>query len=210
MKHKIKDKIGRAMGKGTHGRIKIEYDSPVVLTFAFCSLFALISDALTGGAANVYLFSVYRSPLSDPLFYARLFCHVLGHAGFSHFFGNMTLFLIVGPAVERRYGSRDLLISMALTALASGILHVAVSADTALLGASGIVFLCIFLSAVDGVRDGKLSLSFILVAVIYLGQAIYEGIFVRDSVSQLAHIVGGVCGIACGLYLGRQKRRGGA
>ncbi len=195
------------MGNGKARRIKIEYDSPVILTFAVCSLLALFINALTGGAANRALFSVYRSSLSSPLFYVRLVCHVLGHAGFTHFFGNMSLLLIIGPNIERRYGSVNLLMSIVFTAAVSGVIHCVVSADTALLGASGIVFMCIFLSTVDGIGEGKLSLSFLLVAMIYFGQAIYEGIFSSDSVSQLTHIVGGLCGIGCGLFVRYRKKR---
>ncbi len=188
-------------------RIKIEYDSPVILTMALLSLAALFINTLTGGRANAAVFSVYRAPLTSPMFYVRLVCHVLGHANFAHFFGNMSFLLIIGPTVEKRYGSLDLLISILFTAVVSGAVHCLVSADTALLGASGIVFMCIFLSTVENIGDGKLSLTFVFVALIYFGQAIYEGFFVKDSVSQLAHIIGGVCGIACGYLMRRRQHR---
>ena len=42
--------------------------------------------------------------LADPLFFVRLFGHVLGHAGWDHFIGNMLLFLVIAPPLEERYG----------------------------------------------------------------------------------------------------------
>lgn len=185
-------------------RIKIEYDSPVILTMAILSFVALCLNMLTKGASNSAVFSVYRAPLSSPMTYVRLICHVLGHADFAHFFGNMSLLLIIGPTVERRYGSLDLLISIIFTAVISGAVHCLVSADTALLGASGIVFMCIFLSTVENIGDGKLSLTFVFVALFYFGQAVYEGLFSVDNISQLGHIVGGLCGIACGYIMRRR------
>ena len=69
---------------------KIHYNSPVVLTFFFLSLSALLLDILTKGWTTVHLFSVYRSPIT-PLFFVRLFGHVLGHSGYARFAGNMVL-----------------------------------------------------------------------------------------------------------------------
>ena len=46
---------------------KLQYNSPVILTFFFASLFVLALDAITGGASTLAAFCVYRSPVS-PLF----------------------------------------------------------------------------------------------------------------------------------------------
>ena len=118
---------------------KIQYNSPVILSFFLISLFTLGLDWISKGWTTAALFSVYRSPLSNPLTYFRLFGHVLGHADLEHFFGNMLMFLVIGPPMEERYGSRSLLIGILLTALVSGILQTALFPHSALLGASGIV-----------------------------------------------------------------------
>ena len=70
---------------------KLQYNSPVILTFFFLSLSSLVLGRLTGGWTTAHLFSVYRSSPADPLFYVRLLGHVLGHAGVEHFLGNMLL-----------------------------------------------------------------------------------------------------------------------
>ena len=53
----------------------------MILTFFLLSLLVLFLDQWTGGWTTMHLFCVYRSSLKDPLFYIRLFGHVLGHAG---------------------------------------------------------------------------------------------------------------------------------
>lgn len=187
--------------------LKIQYDSPVVLTFALLSFAALLLNGWTDGWTNTALFSVYRSSLTDPLTYVRMFCHVLGHADFAHFFSNICLFLVLGPLVERHYGSINLLVSMTITALASGIVHFVFFPQSALLGASGIVFMLIFLASISGISRGTVPVSLILVAFLYLGQEIYGMINYTDSVSRLTHIIGGVCGIFCGAFMGGRRRK---
>jgi len=180
----------------------------VILTFFLASLAALILDAATRGWTNRYLFSVYRSSMADPLFYVRLFCHVLGHSGYAHFAGNMTLLLVVGPPLEEKYGGRTLLVGIALTALISGILQCVFFPGTALLGASGIVFMLIMLSSLAGMKEGAIPLTLILVAVLYLGQEIVAALSVQDNVSHFTHLVGGVCGTGYGFLVFKRRTPG--
>ena len=98
----------------------MQYNSPVILTFFLLSLGVLFLGQYTGGWTTTHLFSVYRSSLKDPLFYIRLFGHVLGHGGWDHFLNNMLLLLVVGPPMEEKYGSLPLLKGILLTALISG------------------------------------------------------------------------------------------
>ncbi len=179
-------------------RFQLQYNSPVILTFTALSLLALILNAITGGWANRALFSVYRASLLSPLTWLRLFTHVLGHSGYSHFIGNMLLFLVVGPPMEEKYGSKRLLLAILVTAAVTGVVEMLFFPGHALLGASGIVFMLILLSSLSGMRDGAIPLTLIVVAVLYLGQEVFNMITVRDSVSQLGHIIGGLCGGAFG------------
>lgn len=192
-------------GKIRNPLSRIRYNSPVVLTFALLSLAVLAADRISGSRTTSLLFSVYRSSPADPLTYIRLFGHVLGHASFAHYFNNMSLLLVVGPIAEEKYGGKRLLLCFALTALVSGLLHCLISPDTALLGASGIVFMLILLSAFAGAESGTIPLTLILVALIYFGSEIYTAVTEADQISQLAHIAGGICGIVCGVVLGKRK-----
>ncbi|MBC8536246.1 rhomboid family intramembrane serine protease [Feifania hominis] len=184
---------------------KIHYNSPVVLTYFFVSLAVLMLGWLTGEWTTMKLFSVYRSSLADPLGYVRLFGHVLGHSGYAHFAGNMVLLLVVGAPLEEKYGSRTLLAGMALTALATGVLQCLFFPGSALLGASGVVFMLIMLSSLSGMREGSIPLTLILVAVLYLGQEVYAAVAVRDNVAHFMHLVGGACGTAFGYLVARRR-----
>ena len=181
--------------------LTIQFNAPVVLTFALLSLAALALGPLTGGWTTSHLFSVYRSSWTDPLTYVRLFGHVLGHQDLSHYISNMVLILVVGPPLEEKYGGRTLLLAIAVTAAVSGLVHCMVSGNTALLGASGVAFMLIMLSSLSGMRGGAVPLTMIRVAVLSLGSEIYTALTVRDNISQLTHIVGGLCGVALGFLL---------
>ena len=80
----------------------MQYNSPVILTFFLLSLGVLFLGQYTGGWTTTHLFSVYRSSLKDPLFYIRLFGHVLGHGSWDHFLNNMMVVsLILRPRTGR-------------------------------------------------------------------------------------------------------------
>lgn len=186
-------------------KLRLSYNSPVILTFAGICLVSLILNWITRGWSNRVLFICYGHPsLLDPLTYLRAFSYVFGHASFSHFAGNMTMLLLVGPIVEERFGSWNLCIMMGVTALAGGILNM-LFFNTGILGASGIAFMLIILSAFTNMKKGEIPLTLILIAVIYLGQEIYSGLFVEDNVSHFGHLCGGISGLGFGAYFYKKK-----
>ena len=189
--------------------MRIKYNSPVILTFSIISLAVLLLDGFTGGNSTISLFCVYRSSFSDPLTYPRLFLHVLGHSGFSHYMSNILLLLVVGPPLEEKFGSRSILGAIAITALISGLVQFFFFPGSALLGASGIVFMLIVMLSMTGKNSGSLPLTMILVLVLYIGREVYNGITSPDNISQLTHIIGGICGAVIGnvFYTRRGKRR---
>lgn len=181
-------------------KIIFTFNSPAVLCFAIASLGALGLSVLTGGASNAQFFSVYRASFLKPLTWVRLFGHVLGHTSFSHYVGNMALILALGPIVEERYGSWRLLFMFAVTALISGLFHMFLGGSSALMGASGLVYMLIFLASTSGSRSGEIPLTLVAVACLYLTQEILGGLFSAGDVSHLSHIVGGACGAVMGLF----------
>ncbi len=189
-------------------RLKLTYNSPVILTFSIICLVTLLIDMLTQGGSNRLLFVCYgHANLLDPLTYLRMFSYVFGHASFAHFAGNITMLLLVGPIVEQHYGSWNTVIMMAVTALAGGLLNMFFF-DTGILGASGLVFLMIILSAFTSMKKGEIPLTLILIAAIYLGQEIYSGIAVNDNISHFGHLCGGVSGIGFGIAFHKKKFNG--
>ena len=173
-------------------------NAPLTITFVAVCVLALVLSSITGGKSDVLVFSVYRAPLTDPLTYARFFCHIFGHADVTHLINNMLLILILGPMLEEKYGSKFLLLVIGLTALLSGLIHFIFFPGVMLYGASGVVFAYIVLASVSGFRQKEVPITFIIVAVVYLGEQIYQGIFLSDNVSHLTHIIGGVVGGICG------------
>ena len=191
---------------------KLHYNSPVMLTFALVSLAVLIANYLSNGWTNLHLFSVYRSPLSDILMYPRFFLHVLGHADYQHYIGNMLLLLVIGPPLEEKYGSRTIVIAFLVTAFVCGVVQWIFFPGSALLGASGLVFMMIVLSSLSGMRKDSIPITLIFVLVFYLGKEIIDGLFTKDNISQLTHILGGACGAVLGLLISKKSggRKAGA
>lgn len=179
-------------------RIRITFNSPVILSFVGVCLLALILDKITGGISTLKLFSVYRSSFLNPLTYVRLIGHIFGHAGWSHFINNIMMILILGPMLEEKYGSKDILLVILITAAVTGAFHMIFSPFTRLLGASGVVFAFILLSSLTSFDDGGIPVTFILVAVIYIGEQIYQLIAITSNVSNITHIIGGAVGATFG------------
>ena len=185
--------------------MKITFNSPTVLGFTIACFIVMILDIATNSVSTYELFCVYRAPLTEPFTYIRFFGHVLGHAGWSHLIGNIMFILILGPLLEEKYGSKNILFVILTTALVTGIIQFIFFPDTRLLGASGVVFAFILLSSLTGNSKGEIPLTFILVALIYIGQQVYEGIFVNDNVSNLTHIIGGIVGSVLGIVMNRNN-----
>ena len=183
--------------------VRLQYNSPVVLTFALLSLGVLLLGTATSGDSTRQFFSVYRAPLTDFWTWPRFVLHVLGHSSYSHYIGNMMMILVVGPPLEEKYGSRSLFWAIFLTALISGLVQWLFFPGSALLGASGIAFMMIVMSSLSGMREGYIPLTLVLVLVLYIGGEIINGFTHSDNVSQLTHIVGGICGAFLGLGMRR-------
>lgn len=179
-------------------KMKIVMNAPAVICFAALMFLATLLGILTGGAATRTLFQTYHSSWLSPLTYIRFFTHVLGHSGWSHFIGNATYILLLGPMLEEKYGSASLVKVILITAAATAVINYILFPHVALCGASGVVFAFILLTSFTGFKDGEIPLTFLLIAVIFIGQQIHEGIFVNDNVSQLTHIVGGIVGSIIG------------
>jgi membrane associated rhomboid family serine protease len=87
-----------------------------------------------------------------------------------------------------------------VTALVTGLVNI-ISSPHYLLGASGIVFMLIILASIVNIRGGSIPLTFILVAIIFIGKEVSDGLLKPDNVSQLTHIVGGLVGAVFGFRI---------
>jgi len=125
----------------------------------------------------------------------------MGKNNFSHFIGNFTIILLIGPALEEKYGGKKLLLMMIVTALVTGIIHT-ITSSHGIIGASGLVLMMIILASFTNYRKGDLPLTFIIISIFFLGNEISNS-FNNDNISQFAHIMGGSIGAAFGFYHNR-------
>ena len=108
--------------------------------------------------------------------------------------------------LEEKYGSQRFLSIIAIVALVTGLVHIFLPGRSALLGASGVDFALILLASVTGSRTGNaIPLTLIIVAIIYIGQQVYQGLTTADNISQLTHIIGGSIGAVYGMAVQRGK-----
>lgn len=188
-------------------KLSLSFNAPVILGFTALCLIAQVLNMLTGGASNRAVFSVYRSSLADPLTWVRLIGHVFGHAGWDHLFGNLMYILILGPMIEEKYGPRSTVLVIAATAVVTGAVNMVFFPNAMLLGASGVVFAMILMASVTSREEGTIPVTFILVALMYIGQQVWQGVTQQDNVSQLTHIVGGAVGSLLGFLLQGAKKK---
>lgn len=113
---------------------------------------------------------------------------------------------MLGPMLEEKYSSQTLAAVIAITAFITSFVNYIFFPSVALCGASGVVFAFILLSSFTSFKEGEIPITFILVAVFFIGQQIWEGITVQDNISNMAHIVGGVIGGFLGYGLNVKTR----
>jgi GlpG protein len=176
-----------------HVKLRITYNAPVVLTFA---LIATVVQILPDTVKATW-FTGYPSLKYGLHAYVGLFTHIFGHANWDHLLGNMMLLLLIGPILEERHGSLSLFFMIAITALAEGLANVAMS--SAIIGASGVVFMMIILASTANIRAGDVPLTFIAIVVLYMGREIV-GMGSDDHISHFTHLVGGLAGAGFGFF----------
>lgn len=170
-----------------------QYNSVLILTYFFISVVVLLLKYITAGKSNYLLFSSYRSSLLNPLTYVRFLTHILGHSDWSHLSNNFLYILLIGPMIEEKYGTQNLLIMILITAFIIGVINYIIGKNR-ILGASGIVFMLIIMSSFVNIQEGKIPLTLILIFIFYIVNEIIDGIFKKDEVSHLGHIIGAICG----------------
>jgi membrane associated rhomboid family serine protease len=174
--------------------MKIKYNSPVILTYAIISICVLFFFS--------YHFSVkyFSSPshlsFVNPASFFRLISYVTVHGSWGHLIGNLVIILLIGPLLEEKYRSDKLLIMILITAIATGLLN-AMLFSNSLIGGSGIAFMLILLGSFSNIRSKEIPLTFIIIAVLFIGKEI-ASILKVDQISQFSHLLGGFIGASYG------------
>ena len=184
----------------------IDLNAPVILWLTGIALVVLIINTITP-VNMISLFGARRTGLLDPMQYVRLFTHVVVHADIPHYIGNFMMILAIGPMVEEKYGSNRLVLIVIITAFVTGLFKVIFFPGVVLVGASGIVFMLILMASFTNIKQGRLPITVLLVAVLYIGNEIMLGLFTPDNVSRVSHIIGGLCGAVFGVVVHANKIR---
>lgn len=179
---------------------KFDYNAPVILTYFFICLIILMIDKLCKGKFSATFFTTYKNDsLLNPLTYFKLVSHSLGHADWDHLYSNFIKILLIGPLIEEKYGSINLLIAMIITSLIIGIIN-KLFGKGGILGASGVAYMLILLSSFVNMENGKIPITLTLIILFFVVDEVIK-LFRRkkDGVSHLGHITGAICGIVFGL-----------
>lgn len=190
-----------------HIKFKVSFNAPVVLSFSILCFVVTLLGIISKGTITQALFMTYHSSFSNPMTYVRFLTHIIGHSNFAHFMGNVSYLLLIGPLLEEKYGSKNLIIVMVITAIVTGLVNYVLFPNVGLCGASGVVFAFIIMASFTGFSEGEIPLTFILVSLIYIGEQIYEGLAVSDNISNMAHIVGGIVGAVIGYKLNVHRKK---
>ncbi|NIZ18708.1 rhomboid family intramembrane serine protease [Entomospira culicis] len=188
--------------------MRITYNAPVTLTFAFFAMLILFIDAQLAPNLIHNVFTAEGKMTFDPKNYSaylRLVTYIFGHVDINHLTSNMMFILLLGPSLEERYSSGSIAIMIFMTALLNGLIN-AFFFSTMLLGASGIVFMMIVLTSFANVKRGEIPLSFFLVAAMYVWMEVVRAKSEGD-ISYFAHLLGGICGAIFGLFENSVSRK---
>lgn len=178
-----------------------EYNAPVTLSFFLGSFVVLILSFITRKKSD-YLFSSERASLLNPFTYIRFITHIFGHMDYMHFSNNFLKILLLGPMIEEKYGSINFLIMIIICAILTGIFNF-ILGKYRIMGASGIVFMLIALSAFVNMTD-KIPFTLVFIILFYFIDEL-RLLFNKDGVSHYGHLIGALCGVGFGFICQNQS-----
>jgi len=180
--------------------MQLRYNAPVTFSFALiCVLVMLLDQYVFPGFVGTYL----SAPGADfnptqPAHYFAVLLYVFGHESWTHLWNNFLFLLLLGPILEEKYTPKPLLMMLFSTALVTGIFNILLR-QPALVGASSLVFMMIMLVSFARTKAGDIPVSFLLIFVLFLLAELTRGAQnTNPAVSNMAHIIGGVCGTIFG------------
>ena len=185
--------------------IQVDYNSKVILTYLFICIWELLLNVITRGTTNKLFFENYRSSPLNPLTYIRLFTHCIGHKDWEHLVSNFLYILLVGPMIEEKYGSMNLIVMFLITSLVIALFNLIFS-NYSVLGASGNVYMLIVLSSFSNISEGKIPLTVILICIFYVIGEVKRSLLEKKSkVYHDGHLIGALCGILFGIFFLKYK-----
>ena len=177
-----------------------QYNSVVILTYFFLCFIIMLLDRLFKGKVVEKFFSISKKDSwLNPITYFKLFSHSLGHADWNHFYNNFVKILLIGPMIEEKYGSINLLIMMLITSLVIGLIYKIFDLGR-VRGASGVLYMLIILSSFVNIDGGKIPITLALIIIFFVADDVIK--FIKredDNISHIGHLIGAICGVAFGI-----------
>ncbi|MFT5860032.1 MAG: membrane associated rhomboid family serine protease [Flavobacteriaceae bacterium] len=176
--------------------MKISFNAPFTVSFSLIAVAVYFLFQANGNIPRIFMLEG-DFQLLNWKWYISLVGYTMGHGSVSHLIGNISIILLLGPFVERRYGIKRLLFMLSITGILTALVHITFW-DHRLIGASGIVFMFFLLSSLIDMRGNVVPFTFVLILILFVGQEIVQS-FQDDRISQFAHISGGVMGAIFGI-----------
>lgn len=180
-------------------KINIDVDAPVTITFVLVSVILFAIDAFIAKGKWTQAFMSAPAAEGDLAFtfskassYFRLLCYAFSAVSWEVLITNLLFVLLLGPAMEERYGTIVIGIMMVVSTLFAGVLN-ACFCKNSIQGCTAIVFMMIFLNSFMSFSKKKIPLSFVLIFILF----IVREIFVKNPngiTGILIGIAGGLCG----------------
>ncbi len=177
-----------------------QYNSVVILTYFFLCFVIMLLDRLFKGKVVEKFFSIAKKDSwLNPITYFKLFSHSLGHADWNHLYNNFVKILLIGPMIEEKYGSINLLIMMLITSLVIGLIYKIFDLGR-VRGASGVLYMLIILSSFVNIEGGKIPITLALIIIFFVADDVIK--FIKredDNISHIGHLTGAICGVVFGI-----------
>ena len=176
------------------------YNSVVIISYFLVCLIILILNVLSKGGVNKFL-TMKKGSIINPMTYIRLITSGLCHSNWTHFRNNFLFILLIGPMLEEKYGSLNLLIMITLTTLICSIVHT-IFYKTSAIGASDNVYMLVVLCSIVNTTQGKIPITLLLIIIFYVADEIIKQIFKNnDNISHDSHIIGAIMGFVFGYFI---------
>jgi len=180
--------------------MQLRYNAPVTFSFSLiCVIVMLLDQYVFPGFVGAYL----SAPGADfnptsPAHYFAVILYIFGHESWTHLSNNFLFLLLLGPILEEKYAPKPFLMMLLTTAIVTGIFNILLK-QPPLVGASSLVFMMIMLVSFARTKPGDVPVGFILIFVLFLLAELTRGAQnTNPAISNLAHIIGGVCGTIFG------------
>ena len=192
--------------------VSFYFDSPLIIIFAVLSILIMVLNSIAESRGASGLLGFFSAPTSfkvtgtafnfrNPVHYLRLFFHIFGQRKWINLVRDLSFILLLGPQLEKLYGTKMLLLMFSVCAFTSGVLGICFLQQP-LCGASCIAFMMILLTVYMSIKKQVVPVSCVLLLLLYIGQGISNA---GGGNSEIVHLLAGICGSLFGMIQPEKK-----